>query len=525
MSAPAATGQFEYRLLAEEPMSEEDWCRTLNLLERSADEIASPVLPEGLFGRPCPLPAAAWHLQELGKLSGGLGASGVTPASEARSRYHRRMLAYLIDPQRHSLRPLVTIVIPVCNRADLLVEAVRSCLEQSWHPIEIIVVDDGSDDDPAAALQEFGNKVQLHRKPNGGVASARNAGIQLARGDFIHFLDSDDLLLPDAVARKVASFAAIPDAALCFSMATEQNLPGVRVPTIRAPDGTERCVTSDLLHAVLNRCPFYVPTVMMPRWAMLALPPFEEDLRRGEDSRYWLTLGLARAKAIGLTEPLTIRRVVADGLSTTPHVGEPPVDIKLRNLRDVLCTPSAWHHARFALISFAQKLGQMTELSEESLERIPAYGQLVATLTGLGDGQPRDGLSPVPLLVDIANALEASSQYVASHWPQLWRDLSSAVFAAIISAAPMTNRDLVYWGHHTLRVHTRTSIAGLFKSLLKAAEKEPEVARRFDPVLRRTFPTPSSHTVKRYRKLRRKLRSGLLAAWLTWPSAYLRPFR
>lgn len=506
-------------------MSGDEWRAAVALLQRVFREETVPPAPAGLFGRPCELPAAAWHLQQLAELGREPGAACPTPAQQARRLYHQRMLAHLIAPQGQELRPLVTILIPVYNRSRLLLEAVRSCLEQSWRPIEILVIDDGSDEDLARALQEVHGEVRLHRKPNGGVASARNVGIRLARGDFVHLLDSDDLLLPDAVASKVESFAAIPDAALCYSMAIEHNLPDVPVPRIRMPDGSERCTTSDPLYAALNRCPFYVPTVMMPRWAMLAFPPFEEDLRRGEDSRYWVKLGLAGAKVIGLAQRLTVRRMVPEGISTKPHVGHLVVDIKLRNLRDVLHTPSTWHHAGSVVANFVNKLEQGANPAVGALDRIPAYRDVLGALAGLGDSQAREGLSPVPLLVDMKNALHTAKPDVGQRWPMLWRDLDDAISSALESAAPMTHRDLLHWGHPTLRIHGRTSIAGLFQALLKAADKEPAIARRIDPVLRRTFPTPSSPTVKRYRKLRRKLRSGQLAAWLTWPSAYLRPLR
>jgi hypothetical protein len=523
VSAPAAAADIASRLFAGETMDEGNWHDACRLLRGAFIEAAAPAVPAGLFGRPCALPAAAWHLQQLDEVRRESIAGSATPERQARQLYHRRMLAHLIEPEREALRPLVTVLIPVYNRSRLLVEAIRSCLEQSWRPIEILVIDDGSDDDPAAALREFGNTVRLHRKPNGGVASARNAGIRLARGDFIHLLDSDDLLLPDAVARKVDAFAAIPDAALCFSMAIERSLPGVEVPRIRAPDGGGRCATSDLLHAALNRCPFYVPTVMMPRWIMLALPPFEEELRRGEDSRYWVTLALAGAKAIGMAEPLTIRRMVPDGLSVTPHVGDEAVDIKLRNLRDILRTPSAWHHARIVLARLASKVGQAGGMADGAPHRIPAYREVMATLTAFGDGLPRSDLSPVPLLVDMRDALDAAKPSFDPSWPLLWRDLSNAILSAMESAAPMTSRDLFHWAHRASRSHRVTSKpACLFRSLLKAAEDEPAMASRIDPVLRRTFPAPSPRTVRRFRKLRRKFRSGLLAAWLAWPAAYLR---
>jgi len=523
MNGVPAIADIVSQFLAEDLANEDCWQDTVTRLRGAFGDTFLPTRPAELFGRPCPLPVPAWHLQQLDEIRRQVGSGSTTPAHHARRLYHQHMLAHLIEPQR--ARPLVTILIPVYNRSRLLVEAVQSCMEQTWRPIEILVIDDGSDDDPAAALRELGGEIRLHRQRNGGVASARNTGIQLARGDFIHFLDSDDLLLPNAVARKVESFAAIPDATLCFSTAIELNLPHVRVPTVRAPDGSDLCATSDLLYASLGRCPFYVPTVMMPRWAVLSLPPFEEDLRRGEDTRYWFNLGLAGAKVIGLTEPLVIRRMVPDGLSTVPHVGNVAVDIRLRTLRDILRTPSAWHHGRFVLVSFAHKLEQSVDLPDDALDRIASYGDLMATLSGLGDGQPREGLSPVPLLVDLRNALRTAKPHLVPRWPSVWADLNSVITSSLRSAAPTTSRDLAHWGQRTLRGHTRTSIARLFQSLLRAAEDDSMIASRIDPVLRRAFPTPRSRTVKRYRKLRRALRSGRLAAWLTWPSAFLPALR
>ena len=522
MSGVPAIADIVPRLLAEDLASEECWQDTVTRLRGALADSVLATRPAQLVGRPCPLPAPAWHLQQLDEIR-RQASSGYTPAQHARRLYHQRMLAHLVEPRR--ARPLVTILIPVYNRAHLLVEAVRSCLEQTWRPIEILVVDDGSDDDPAAALRGLGGEVRLHRQRNGGVASARNAGIQLARGDFIHFLDSDDLLLPNAVARKVESFVAIPDATLCYSTAIERTLPHVRVPKVRIPDGSDLCATSDLLYASLGRCPFYVPTVMMPRWAMLSFPLFEEDLRRGEDTRYWFNLGLAGVKVIGLSEPLVIRRMVPDGLSAAPHLGNVTVDIRLRCLRDILRTPSAWHHGRFVLVNLAHKLEQSADLADGSLDRITSYADLMATLSGFGNGQPREGLSPVPLLVDLRNALKTAKPHLVPRWLSVWTDLDTVIASSLKSAAPMTSRDLFHWGQCTTRAHARTSIARLFQALLRAAKDEPTIASRIDPVLRRAFPTPGSRTVKRYRKLRRTLRSGRLAAWLAWSSAYLPALR
>lgn len=89
--------------------------------------------------------------------------------------------------------PAVSIVIPVYNRADLVVRAIRSVLNQTLVDFEIVVVDDGSTDNTATAVESIDDKrIRLVRKSNGGVSSARNTGIQNARSELIAFLDSDD---------------------------------------------------------------------------------------------------------------------------------------------------------------------------------------------------------------------------------------------------------------------------------------------------------------------------------------------
>src|SRR4051812_13992958 len=95
-------------------------------------------------------------------------------------------------------RPLVSTIIPVFNRPAMLREAVTSVLSQTYRPIEVIIVDDGStDDDTPRAIAELAERhpdVRGIRRTNGGPGLAREAGRGESRGDFIQYLDSDDLL-------------------------------------------------------------------------------------------------------------------------------------------------------------------------------------------------------------------------------------------------------------------------------------------------------------------------------------------
>jgi len=104
---------------------------------------------------------------------------------------------------------MVSIIIPTYNRAALLQEAVQSCLEQAYSDIEIIIVDDGSTDDTEVVVQQalrttWANcNIKYIKQLNAGASAARNLGMEMATGDFIQFLDSDDLLFPDKLSLQV----------------------------------------------------------------------------------------------------------------------------------------------------------------------------------------------------------------------------------------------------------------------------------------------------------------------------------
>ena len=112
-------------------------------------------------------------------------------------------MASLPDP------PLVSIVIPTYNHAHFLGEAIESARTQEGARTEILVVDDGSADDPAAVVRRYPS-VKLIRQENAGLAAARNAGWRHAQGRYVVFLDADDRLLPGALAVNLASYTEHP---------------------------------------------------------------------------------------------------------------------------------------------------------------------------------------------------------------------------------------------------------------------------------------------------------------------------
>ncbi len=102
--------------------------------------------------------------------------------------------------------PLVTIIIPCYNREKYIKDAINSCLRQTYSHIEIIVVDDGSQDNSINVIREYKSKVKLITQKNSGVSVARNTGIEASQGDFLVFLDSDDWISDDLIEMHINTF-------------------------------------------------------------------------------------------------------------------------------------------------------------------------------------------------------------------------------------------------------------------------------------------------------------------------------
>ena len=462
-----------------------------------------------IIGRTCPGPAARWHLDRLRELASQAGA-------EIRRAFHGRMLGHLLAPERDNFRPLITVVIPVFNRAGLVVEAVESCLAQDWRPLEILVVDDGSTDHPETALRRFGDQVRVLRQENAGVSRARNAGIAAARGDFIHFLDSDNLLLPDAVSAKLAAFRAIPDAAICFGGAVIER-DGVRNPRAApAPDGGPACPTTDLLRVAAQRIPFFVSSVMMPRWTILRAGGFEEDLRRTEDYRFWITLGLAGAKAVAVDRLSVVRRRPRESLHRQRHHDQgPDIVVALRSLGEILHRPEHWICAHALLARIAAHHDRPIAATSQSLvaAEIARFRLLVETLCGMPGVNGRSAL-----------LILASLRHDLAHYAAIADPASPLAVAAAellprlargIAAAPvLAPTDCADWLSQSGPIAARNPLWRLLTRIAGALEDPVERSSVATALLRRTSRIPRRKTVARYLRLRRAIGPTGADLWL-----------
>ncbi len=115
---------------------------------------------------------------------------------------------------------IVTTIIPVWNRAELLIEAVNSVLSQTYRPIEIIIVDDGSTDETTAVAKNLAathrDTITYLRQERAGPGVSRELGRQTAKGEYIQYLDSDDLLLPNKFAGQVAGLKSNPECTVSY---------------------------------------------------------------------------------------------------------------------------------------------------------------------------------------------------------------------------------------------------------------------------------------------------------------------
>jgi glycosyltransferase involved in cell wall biosynthesis len=142
-----------------------------------------------------------------------------------------------------ALANLVSTVIPVHNRSEMLCEAVASVLAQTYRPIEIIIVDDGSTDETARVADEFAEtnpqEIRAIHQSNAGPGLAREAGRQATRGEFIQYLDSDDLLLPEKFEKQVAGLREHPECGVSYGKTRYRHCDGHLEPLPWKGSGTK----------------------------------------------------------------------------------------------------------------------------------------------------------------------------------------------------------------------------------------------------------------------------------------------
>jgi hypothetical protein len=177
------------------------------------------------------------------------------------------------EPERHSREPLISVIIPVFNGADFLHKAVASVLSQNYSALEIIVVDDGSSDDIEDAVRALPIDVRFFRQDNGGPASARNRGIRDASGEFIAFLDVDDLWPANNLRSLLEALEeSRADVVLGRGQLAELETDTGELRFVGNPE---------------ESFPYYIGSALYRREVFLRIGLFDPEMRYGEDTDWY----------------------------------------------------------------------------------------------------------------------------------------------------------------------------------------------------------------------------------------------
>jgi len=200
--------------------------------------------------------------------------------------------------------PTVSVIIHTYNNEKFIAETVASVLNQTYKDYEIIVVDDGSVDGTRDVLMPYMQKIRYHYKENGGIASAKNAGIGLSQAEFVAFLDHDDLWVPDKLQLQMEHFNENPQIGLVYAKYTSFR-DGKELRT-----KPEKGYSGWIFKELLSKSFIQTSTVVVKRECLDAAGPYDETFSLGDE--YDMFLRIARKFQCGFVDKGLTRYRVHD---------------------------------------------------------------------------------------------------------------------------------------------------------------------------------------------------------------------
>jgi len=179
---------------------------------------------------------------------------------------------------------MISVIIPTFNRASFLSEAIRSVLDQDYFvrngpsSFELLVIDDGSTDNTRDVVRSFGKTVKYHFQPNSGISATRNKGLDLAEGDYVAFLDSDDLWEKEKIGVQLSFMKAFPEAKVCYTEET-----WIRRGVFVNPRKKHRKYSGWIFDKVLPLCLLSLSSAIFRREVFDKVGRFDEELPVCED--------------------------------------------------------------------------------------------------------------------------------------------------------------------------------------------------------------------------------------------------
>ena len=209
--------------------------------------------------------------------------------------------------------PAVSIIIPAYNVTEFIGEALNSVFEQTFTDYEIIVINDGSPDTPQLeqVLEPYLSRITYIKQENKGAGAARNAGLKVARGEFVAFLDADDVWLPNFLSEQVALIRSGPGYDLVYADAKLFGDPNKARGTVMQRDVSELPVTFERL--IGDQCIVNTSSVLAVRKAILEVGLFDETLRNSQDFDLWVRLAKRPNARMNFQRKVLVRHRVRQG--------------------------------------------------------------------------------------------------------------------------------------------------------------------------------------------------------------------
>lgn len=199
---------------------------------------------------------------------------------------------------------LISVIIPVFNPGQYFIRCLDSIVNQTYRNLEIILIDDGSTDGSAAVCDEYAvkdSRIKVLHQVNSGVSRARNAGLDLATGDFVNFPDSDDYIEPDTYEYLLQQIIENDADAACFEYYITYSDKEIRHRA--SDDRYGRCNTEEAINELLFSNRSFLCTKLMPMYAVRGIR-FIEDIYRDEDTMFCMFALQNVSKTVFLDRPL-----------------------------------------------------------------------------------------------------------------------------------------------------------------------------------------------------------------------------
>lgn len=254
------------------------------------------------------------------------------------------------------MEPLVSVIIPTYNRAYCIQKAVQSVLDQEYENMEILVLDDGSTDQTETVIRDLGDKrIYYHKNPyNCGAAAARNVGIQLAKGEYIAFQDSDDIWLEGKLHQQIKMLEGSAYG-MVYSCVQREFSDG-RVEIFPRNGIQDEAKHGNIYPYLLAESYISAPTVVVRKEILLQIQGFDEVMKNYED--YDLALRIAKRHQIGfINQVLVYSKTLPDSIDMDMMRGLISSCYLLRKYETDLKLYGIYEQKRKVVMDFAERAG------------------------------------------------------------------------------------------------------------------------------------------------------------------------